>query len=370
MRITKFAFYFILLSVVLSINSCFDDGSDVVDKKVQDSLKLDSINLEKIKHNENIPKITYSKVVIANNEHREKLMYEFRDSEENFLKNKIFCTLNRKERRFMRIGDTILVPDSITNSILDYSIFPGYYEGAKNVSKIIIVSNKYQSYACYEYGKLVRFAAANTGKEKTQTYPGRYALVWKQLVRKSSIDSTWILPFTFNFHKFAGSAFHQFTMPGYAASHSCIRQFKDDSKWLYYWGQVGTKDSNNQFRHLTGTPVLIIDVVDFTRRHSGPWKDLTSNKDFFLDLPDNPMEFEEALIPISQIPSSVRGILPNKSRYLYAEDTLRARGVIRADVTLTKSVDFNKLRRHKEAKKLKEAEEKAKHEQNESNSTD
>jgi len=71
------------------------------------------------------------------------------------------------------------------------------------------------------------------------------------------------------------------------------------------------------------------------------------------------MEYEEALIPMSQIPKVSRGILPNREKYLYAEDTLRARGVIREGVEITVSVDFNKLRRLKKARRAKELQEKS-----------
>ena len=50
-------------------------------------------------------------------------------------------------------------------------------------------------------------------------------------------------------------------------------------------------------------------------------------------------------------------MLRNRERYLYAEDTLRARGVIRDNVQLTPSVNFNELRKQKaKAKQKLEAE--------------
>jgi hypothetical protein len=72
-----------------------------------------------------------------------------------------------------------------------------------------------------------------------------------------------------------------------------------------------------------------------------------------IDVPEDPMQFEEAYIPIQQIPKTSRGILPDRKRYVVAEDTLRARGHIREGVVLTESVDFNELRRKKKAAKLK-----------------
>jgi hypothetical protein len=347
---------FILSSIILyscdsDNKSDSSDDSQVIEIKDPTQEKIDS--LYKL---DTFPKINYKYIVIKDKEHLTQIREQFKETPENPALNKMFCTLNRKERRFLKVGDTVLVADSVVQDMVAYSIFPYIYPKAVNIKKIIIASNAYQAYACYEYGKQVRFAATNTGKEKTQTYPGRYAMVWKQELRLSSLDSTWKMPYTWNIHRFAGSAFHKFDMPGYPASHSCLRQFLDDAKWLYKWADGAKYDSAKLPIHLSGTPVLIIDHFDFTRPRTGPWVALRSNKDKFLELPDKPMEYEEALIPISQIPKVSRGILPNKNRYLTAEDTLRARGIIREGVTITVSVDFNKERRIKAAKKAKENE--------------
>lgn len=325
------------------------DDSEETGQAYRDSVKL----VELIAKHDKYPLIEYEHIVIRDKNHLAEIREEFKFDKDNPKKNKAFLTLNRKERRFVKVGDTVVIPKEYFEDMCAYSIFPQYYHGARDIPKLILVSNRWQCYAAYENGVQVRFAAANTGKEKTPTFPGRYALVWKQEVRKSSLDSTWIMPFTWNFHRYAGSAFHKFDMPGYAASHSCVRQFLDDAEWLYKWGQRGKLDSNNIYIHLTGTPVLILDVFDFTRPKSGPWFALKSNKEFLIDVPDNPMEFEEAYIPIQQIPKTSRGILPNRNRYVVAEDTLRARGHIREGVVLTESVDFNELRRKRKAEKLK-----------------
>ncbi|MCO5250383.1 MAG: L,D-transpeptidase [Candidatus Kapabacteria bacterium] len=357
----------LLLTIVIILSSCSesrkgeseeyeDEISEKLDKAHRDSVEL----AELIAKHDIYPLIEYEHIVIRDNKHLGEIREQFKLDKENPSINKAFLTLNRKERRFVKVGDTIVVPKEYFDDMCAYSVFPQYYHGARDIPKLILVSNRWQAYACYENGVQVRFAAANTGKEKTPTFPGRYALVWKQLVRKSSLDSTWIMPFTWNFHRYAGSAFHKFDMPGYAASHSCVRQFLDDAEWLYNWGQRGKLDSNNHFIHLTGTPVLILDVFDFTRPKTGPWFALKSNKDFIIKVPENPMEFEEAYIPIQQIPKTSRGILPDRNRYIVAEDTLRARGHIREGVKLTESVDFNEVRRKKKAAKLKSEAEKAK----------
>lgn len=301
------------------------------------------------------PKITYHKLHISNRHMLDSIRKNFGKTKKTWTKYRVLTLLNRKDIQFVRIGDDLVLPDTIIGDLRAYSVFPLWYEGGERTDKIVFISNKWQCYACYRNGVLVRFAAANTGEEGKPTLPGRYAVNWKQRKRISSLDSTWILPFTVNFHQFAGNAFHQFEMPGRPVSHSCVRQFLPDAEWLYHWVRSARLDSNKRPTPFTGTPVIIVDVFDFSKKRGGPWQELTSNKDVSISLPNNPMEIEEALIPISQIPKDVRGALPDISRYISAEKILRERGVIRNSARLKVSVDFNKLRRDNKRKKEIEA---------------
>jgi len=351
---------FLLILIYSCGNESSKDNSNENDKVMNNELSKEEIktqdSIKRIKliesHEEKYDKINYKTVIIENKEILNDILSKYGFSKENQLNNKVFITLNRKETKYLRVGDTCVIPDKIVDENKAYSCFPHYYPEASHLEKLIVVSNYYQSYACYEKGELVRFAACNTGKEKTPTFPGRYALVWKERKRRSSLDSTWIMPFTFNFHRYAGNAFHQFEMPGYAASHSCIRQFLNDAEWLYNWGK-GVKVENGKQLWLSGTPVIIFGVPDYSLKKSGPWKYLKNNKERPFELDYDPMEVEEALIPFVQIPEAVRKWLPQKERYKYAEDTLRARGVVAEYVSLTPSIDFNKIRREKKLAKLK-----------------
>ena len=162
------------------------------------------------------------------------------------------------------------------------------------------------------------------------------------------------MPYTFNFHSEAGSAFHQFEMPGKPASHSCMRQFEDDAKWLFTWGVGLRKDSvTGKLRPMSGTPVIILDHYDFTPDKGYSWKYLKSNKDLFISLPKDPMAVAEALIPMCQIPTDARGNLRDYKRFVHAEDTLRAHGIIRPGVKLIETRNYNKERRIKALAKIK-----------------
>ncbi|MFA6569700.1 MAG: L,D-transpeptidase [Bacteroidota bacterium] len=369
---SKFFGWFLLYSLLFSffLTNCQKTEEIVLTEAQKQELikkKQDSLDKAEIAKYDVFPKIKYNKVFLPDGKSFARILSKYRDPNGKFDHSKILATLNRKELRFFYRSDSIIVPDTIIPDLRAYSVFPQFYPGARNIKKLVIVSAKLQAYACFENGKQIRFVATNTGKERTQTYPGRYALEWKEMVHKSSLDSNWLMPYNYNFHVIAGNAFHQFVMPGRPVSHSCCRQFLDDAKWLFYWGEGPKFDKQKKKIPMSGTPVVIMDFFDFSRKKGGPWLDLTSNKDSILKLPEDPMAVEEALIPWCQIPDASKGSVKNKPRFIYAEDTLRARGVIRPGVKLIETVDYNKLRREKARKqaitKPKE-EHKPKNEQN------
>lgn len=307
----------------------------------------------------NFPEIKYTRIAINSRSLLDSIRSRFGKSKGGEDAYRVITTLNRKEFGFIRMGDTIVAPDTVIGDLRAYSVFPARYPAADTIPKLVIITNKYQSYACYEYGHLVRFAACNTGTERKATYPGRYAMNWKERLRISSLNENWKLPYTVNFHMHAGNAFHQFTMPGRPVSHSCVRQFMPDAKWLFDWAVVARRNAENRMIEFTGTPVIILDMFDFTRPRGGPWLELKSNRENVLQLPADPMATEEAWVPISQVPGDARGGLPDRKRYQVAEDTLRARGVIREGVRLSPSINYNKIRKAKEAARARAAAAKA-----------
>lgn len=303
--------------------------------------QVDSVNDAIVAEAEGeFPDITYRSVHVADRSTLDSIRDAFDYGESKSHRYKSFVTLNRRVFGSVRVGDTVVLPDPVAEDMRAYSVLPHVYFGAEDIPKLIVITNAFQSYGCYENGRLVRFAATNTGTEQKPTLPGRYAVNWKERLRTSSINENWKLPFNLNFHLFAGNAFHQYYMPGRPASHSCVRQFMDDAEWLFNWAEVGRRNENGRVIRFTGTPVLILDMFDYSRKRFGPWLDLASNRDEKLEVPPSPMEVEEAWIPISQIPPSVRGALPDRKRYEVAEDTLRARGVLREEARLAWSIEY------------------------------
>ncbi|MBU3740738.1 MAG: L,D-transpeptidase [Candidatus Kapabacteria bacterium] len=356
--------HIVAATAVMMLHACADPNAEAVrQQEAIDSVAAAKAQLEHMRRVDSItnrfPRIDYVRTVIRDVAMRDSIRATFGAADSTWTAYRAFTAVNRKDIQFFRVGDTIMLPSTLEKDLRAYSVFPQWYEGGRDVEKIIFISNKWQSYACYSYGELVRFAAANTGEEGKPTFPGRYAVNWKSRFRISSLDSTWKLPFTVNFHQYAGSAFHQFEMPGRPVSHSCVRQFLSDAEWLFKWVRQGKRDTNGRPIKFTGTPVIILDMFDYGRRRGGPWWDVTSNKDVLIALPNKPLDVEEALIPISQIPKEVRGALPNASRYRQAEAILRERGVIRDSARLKESVDWNKVRAERRRKKAAEAARKA-----------
>ncbi len=361
--ILKKTFFAIGILIILSCSESSEkkelSPEEITRRDSLEAVRLDSLHrADTMKmFSDRFPEINYKNVKIEDWRHLAELKKKYRNSKNSERPFKALETLNREEIRYFNKGETIVIPDTVVDDMRAYSVFPQFYWEARHIPKIVIVSNKYQAYGCYEHGELVRFAAVNSGKERTPTYPGRYALVWKEEKHRSSLDSNWVMPYTWNFHAQAGNAFHQFAMPGYPASHSCVRQLYDDARWLYYWGEGRKLDSNRKPIPLSGTPVILIDIYDFSRK-MGPWNDLATNEPV-IELPDNPMEIEEALIPYCQIPDGAKGSLRNRDRFIHAEDTLRARGIIRPHVRLIETFNYNDHRR----KQAKLAEKKKKEEE-------
>jgi len=323
--------------------------------RAQDSVQRRKAHIDSIM--KRFPRIGYHRVPITNKQTLDSLRRVCAKTDSTFTMYRIITLLNRKDLYFTRVGDTLVMPDTNHPDMLAYSLFPQYWKGADTIKKIVVVSPKWQAYACYEYGVLVRFAATNSGEERKPSFPGRYAVNWKQRLRISSLNEEWKLPFTVNIHQHAGSAFHQFEMPGRPVSHSCFRQYLHDAEWLFKWVRQAKIDTvKHRPIPFSGTPVIVLDVFDFSRKRGGPWLELQSNQDVVIDLPPDPMSVEEALIPISQVPHESRGSLRNMKRYITADSVLRKRGVIRHGVLLRESIDYDKRREEKEAAKKRQLE--------------
>lgn len=124
----------------------------------------------------------------------------------------------------------ILVPNDVNKDYMDFSPLPYYYN--TNGKKTIIIDISELAFGAYDSdGDLVHWGPVNPGKEASQTVRGENF----QVYRKGGAEC-WskkyesYIPYCMFFHK--GFALHGYAMPGYPASHGCVRTYVDDALWL------------------------------------------------------------------------------------------------------------------------------------------
>ena len=184
---------------------------------------------------------------------------------------------NRMDRKFLKPGKKLVVPSILFPSFADYSTYPLELSFADTVQKLAIVSLRNQSFAIYEYGKLVRTGPCSSGKKAAPTPAGLYHTNWRKRVKKSTIDREWIMPWYFNIQNKAGIAFHEYEMPGFAASHACIRLHSKDAIWIYNWGTPWQLADQGHTIVRNGTPVVLFGEYD--HEHDPVWFQLPANPD-------------------------------------------------------------------------------------------
>lgn len=184
------------------------------------------------------------------------------------------AALNRVDVANLKRRDTIIVPKILKEDFLDYSPFPHQMDILSEVSKFVIFSYPIQAFAVYENGNLIKWGPTNMGKKATQTPRGLFFTNWRGRKVKSTSNSEWILNWNFNISNHGGVGFHQYALPGYPASHSCLRLLDADAQFLYNWcNQWILKDANTQIAK--GTPVIVYGDYAFGKK--GIWNDLVKN---------------------------------------------------------------------------------------------
>jgi hypothetical protein len=145
----------------------------------------------------------------------------------------------------LRPGYVIAIPKNLERlTIYDVSPFPRYIQATGD--KAIYVSQKDLAWGAYdEDGELVWWGPISPGQpncraNKCKTPSGSFRIIRKQDIdcvstafpRRSNGDHGGAeMPFCMHF--FRGYALHgSRTVPGYAASHGCVRMFIEDARWL------------------------------------------------------------------------------------------------------------------------------------------
>ena len=111
------------------------------------------------------------------------------------------------------------------------------------------------------------------GKKATPTPTGLFSANWKAKETISTVNDEWKLKWNFNVSNAGGVGFHQYQLPGYPASHSCMRLLESDAIWLYNWVDMWILQHNELAAQ--GSPVIIFGQYPFG--HSKPWWSLVQN---------------------------------------------------------------------------------------------
>jgi len=182
--------------------------------------------------------------------------------------------INRVDLDHVRQGEALVVPAKVAD-LLYHSPFPPQVEVVQSVRKAIFLSRRIQALAAYESGRQVYWAPTSSGKKATPTPAGLFQTNWKSRERASTVDEQWILRWYFNLDNLQGVSFHQYALPGYPASHSCIRLLEEDARWIYDWAEqwVLSKDGRKILAY--GTPVVIFG--DYAYDQPPPWKRLVED---------------------------------------------------------------------------------------------
>jgi len=182
---------------------------------------------------------------------------------------------NRLDLNNIKSGARIVIPTNF--DMASRSPFPLEVSSLKDVPKILLFSQRVQAFGVYESGKLVHWGPISSGKQATKTPNNLFSTNWKGREVKSSFDDEWILKYNFNLDNFEGVGFHQYEMPGYPASHSCIRLLLEDAMWLYDWADQWILSADESTRLAHGTPVIVFGDYAFSK--TAPWKLLPENPD-------------------------------------------------------------------------------------------
>ncbi|HUH25848.1 MAG TPA: L,D-transpeptidase [Flavobacterium sp.] len=174
----------------------------------------------------------------------------------------IIAALNRIDTDHLASRDSLIVPNTFFDNFLDYSPFPHQVQILEEVDKFLIFSYPIQAFAVYEKGSLKKWGPTNMGKKASQTPRGLFFTNWKGRKVRSTVDDEWILNWNFNIHNTGGIGFHQYAMPGYPASHSCLRLLDADAQYLYNWADQWIL-ADKQTVKVKGTPVIVYGDYNF-----------------------------------------------------------------------------------------------------------
>lgn len=232
--------------------------------------------------------IEYKKPASSISFHFEKTKQWLEANKADSTKLDIVYAINRTDKANFAKMDSVVIPSDFSGDLPYYLPFPIHVENLDSVSKVLIFSYPAQTFAAYEYGELVYTGPTNMGRKKDPTPTGLFFTNWKAEKTTSTFNDEWDLKWNFNIENKLGVGFHQYELPGYPASHSCLRLLEKDAKYLYKWADEWIlKDKENV--KVKGTPVIVFGSYPFG--DPKPWYALIDDAKA-LDISESDLEKE------------------------------------------------------------------------------
>ncbi|OGS71256.1 MAG: hypothetical protein A3F91_02360 [Flavobacteria bacterium RIFCSPLOWO2_12_FULL_35_11] len=230
-------------------------------------------------------KVKVKKVPIARHQPK-SVSYQMENAKEWLSANikdskklRIAISVNRTDNENFAQMDSVIVPVDMTGDMEYYLPFPMNVPFLKDIDKIIYFSYPTQTFATYENGELIYTGPTNMGRKQDQTPTGLFYANWKAEETTSTFNDEWDLRWNFNVENLLGVGWHQYSLPGYPVSHSCMRLQENDARELYEWADQWILTGNDSVL-VKGTPVIVFGSYDFDAPK--PW----------LKLIDNPKELD------------------------------------------------------------------------------
>lgn len=181
--------------------------------------------------------------------------------------------INRIDKHRVVPGLKLVVPDTLSETLMLYSPFPESLDLLDSIPKVLLISQRIQAFAVYDNGILCRWGPVSSGKQSTPTPNGLHYANYKAKRKISTVNGSWVMPYYVNYMNFAGIGTHQYTLPGFPASHSCVRLFLEDAMYIYYWIEMWKLQNNEIIQN--GTPFMVFGEYDFEA--DPPWYSLVEN---------------------------------------------------------------------------------------------
>lgn len=146
----------------------------------------------------------------------------------------IFMKINRIDTRHFPIGKKVFVPVDLSKA-RSYVPVPKHLADSRGEREIRIFLNM-QYFGAYENGELLFWGPCSSGSTRRRTPPGMFYVNYKERMKRSLKYDNAPMPFSINYHN--GYFIHQQSLPGYPASHGCIRLLTRDAAKLFIWARL------------------------------------------------------------------------------------------------------------------------------------